>query len=148
MERSKDAFGCCPRCDTSGWHRYKGKALIFGNTRKFKVSLYKCRKCGKKFGFDLSDPIPKPKIKYNDLYDISKKKQEEKDEFDAMLEALSEDYDKDFTITPDEVSKLLNSLECLALDIDSVSDNDNVVKRMLIQVKRISDILGQVTSRG
>lgn len=149
MHRHNDAFGYCPRCNTSGWHRYKGKALIFGNTRKFKVSLFKCRKCGKKFGFDLSDPIPKPepKISMTDRL-LGHNKEEEKDEFDALLEALNDDYDKDFKITPDEVSHIISELEVMAAAIDAGGIGAANSNTILIAIKRICDILEEVTTRG
>ena len=54
MHGKKDAYGHCPKCQHAGWHKYKGKALIYGEDSKYKVSLYKCPKCGKKFGFALN----------------------------------------------------------------------------------------------
>ena len=56
MYNKNDAcYGTCPHCGSIGWHKYKKKALIFDEPEKYKVSLFKCGNCGKKFGFDLRE---------------------------------------------------------------------------------------------
>ena len=146
MERHNDAYGTCPRCEHIGWHRYKKKAIIFGeNKRKYKVSLFKCPKCGKKFGFELDGDIPEPKVSITDRL-LGRK--EEEDEFDKMLEALSDDYDKDFKISPDEVSDIISELEIMADAVDSGNLNADNGATILLSIKSIGDIFEKVTSRG
>ena len=101
MEKSNDCFGTCPRCGEMGWCHYKGKATILNGTgTPFKVSIYKCRKCGKKFGFNLSDDIPEPKTvnkKEEDVIDAiftTKDSSQFLHEIDALME-ISKDYDLD-----------------------------------------------------
>lgn len=126
MHKHNDAWGHCPRCNHAGWHKYKGKALIFGEgTTKYKVSIFKCPKCGKKFGFDLSDSSPKPgKISMADI--LLGRIEEDDDEFEKMLEELSNDYERGFTISSNEVGeivdrlgKIIHAVEVGNLDPDS-----------------------------
>ncbi len=76
---TKDCYGTCPKCGNIGWCHYKGKAHIFKSgpgTGTYKVSIFKCRNCGKKFGFQLEDGVMEPK-----------------DELDTTLEDLANDYE-------------------------------------------------------
>ena len=62
---TKDCYGTCPKCGEMGWCHYKGKARIFKSgpgSGTYKVSLFKCGNCGKKFGFELEDDIPEPRL--------------------------------------------------------------------------------------
>ena len=66
---TKDCYGTCPKCGEIGWCHYKGKARIFKSgpgSGTYKVSLFKCGNCGKKFGFELEDSVPKPKVEEED----------------------------------------------------------------------------------
>ena len=95
---TKDCFGTCPKCGNIGWCHYKGKARIFKSgpgSDLYKVSLFKCGNCGKKFGFELEDSMPEPK---DDLYDMLDKLQNDYDEEDnsedwnEINELLSDAY--------------------------------------------------------
>ena len=48
-----DWYGTCPKCKDMGWCDYKGKVHIKDGPESdtYKVLIYKCKKCGKKFGF-------------------------------------------------------------------------------------------------
>ena len=66
---TKDCFGTCPKCGEIGWCHYKGKARIFKSgpgSDTYKVSLFKCGNCGKKFGFELEDSVPESKVEEED----------------------------------------------------------------------------------
>lgn len=55
MHSDKDCYGRCPKCGNEAWHRYKGKAHIYNDSGNgtHKVTLFKCSKCKKKFGFNI-----------------------------------------------------------------------------------------------
>lgn len=83
---TKDCYGTCPKCGEIGWCHYKGKARIFKSgpgSDLYKVSLFKCGNCGKKFGFELDDSTPEPK---DDLYDMLEKLQNDYEEEDDAEE--------------------------------------------------------------
>lgn len=82
---TKDCYGTCPKCGNIGWCHYKGKAHIFKNgpgSDTYKVSIFKCGNCGKKFGFELEDDVMEPKIK----------DEEEDNDWEQITEILVEAY--------------------------------------------------------
>ena len=88
---TKDCYGTCPKCGEIGWCHYKGKARIFKSgpgSDLYKVSLFKCGNCGKKFGFELEDSTPEPKVK-DDPYEKTD------DYLYDMLEKLQNDYEEE-----------------------------------------------------
>lgn len=116
---TKDCFGTCPKCGEIGWCHYKGKARIFKSgpgSGTYKVSLFKCGNCGKKFGFELEDGVMEPK-----------------DELDTMLEDLANDYEEEdndwekITEILDDAYEHLN----LAFDPFNVSDAMQGIGRAL-----------------
>ena len=162
MERHNDAFGTCPRCEHVGWHRYKKKAIIFGDKgRRYKVSLFKCPKCGKKFGFELDGDIPaatkkSPTRYYNRDTNYSSyyrpPKEEKKDEFDEMLEALNDDYDKDepeyYQITPNELVDIINHINKIINNVDYGNLDANTGGSILHSIAGIRKVIKTVTDRG
>ena len=167
MERHNDAYGTCPRCEYVGWHKYKKKAIIFGDgKRKYKVSLFKCPKCGKKFGFELGGGLPVAtakstaryhngiqetrNINYSSYY--KPQKEEKKDEFDEMLEALSNDYDKDepehYKITPNELIDIVNQMDKIINCVDHGNLDANTGGSILHSVAGIRKVIQTVTNRG
>ena len=72
MHKKNDAYGTCPNCKTIDWHKYKKKGIIFGaNKEKYKVSLFKCKTCGRMFGFDLREETKNVNKEWeNDIYKI------------------------------------------------------------------------------
>jgi len=82
---TKDCYGTCPKCGEIGWCHYKGKARIFKSgpgSDLYKVSLFKCGNCGKKFGFELEDGVMEPKLN-----------EEEDDDWEKITEILAEAYE-------------------------------------------------------
>lgn len=112
---TKDCFGTCPKCKKMGWCHYKGKARIFKSgpgSDTYKVSLFKCGNCGKKFGFELEDGVMEPK-----------------DELDTMLEDLANDYEEEYNNEDWKlVCELLNSYST----IDAGYPNDPVTRAYII----------------
>lgn len=83
---TKDCFGTCPKCGEIGWCHYKGKARIFKSgpgSDLYKVSLFKCGNCGKKFGFELEDGVIEPKLN---------EEEEDSEDWEKVYDALNNLY--------------------------------------------------------
>ena len=124
---TKDCYGTCPKCGEIGWCHYKGKARIFKSgpgSGTYKVSIFKCGNCGKKFGFELEDDIPEPRLNEEEDYDWERiteslAKAEEDDDWEQITGILAEAHeDLNFSRHSDDfdVSTAMLGIE-RALDI-------------------------------
>lgn len=126
MERHNDSYGTCPRCEHIGWHKYKGKAIIFGDDGKYKVSLFKCPKCGKKFGFDLGGEIKVP---------------------NKLIERIvnGEKEDETYEINGEEICQIQDRLERMVNAMDNGYSHVDIMGIVLHNIAGIANILDQVT---